>query len=78
VFKYGGWRCLKEWGAYKNKVSLWWNDLKEIWKSKCSRGSFEDRFKWEVGNERDILFLEDNWLSFGALKNICKQRGVFV
>jgi len=69
VSKYGGWRCLKEWRVSNNKVSRWCNDLKEIWKSEGWRGKFENRFKWEVGNGRDILFWEDNWLGSGALKS---------
>ena len=48
---------------------MWWNDLKQIWKLEGWRGSFEDCFKWEVGNGKDILFWEDNWLGYGSLKN---------
>jgi len=32
-------------------------------------GKFEDRFNWEVGNGRDILFWSDNWVASGVLKN---------
>jgi len=56
--KYGGWRSLKQ--LRKNNCeSLWWRDLNEIWKLEEWGSSFEDCFKWEVGNENDISFWED-------------------
>jgi len=53
--KYGGWRFLKQ-PRMNNCESLWWRDLKEIWKLEEWGRSFEDCFKWEVGSGKDISF----------------------
>jgi len=54
-FKYGGWRRLRD---QRNNVkeSLWWKDLKEVWALESWGRSFEDRFKWKIGNEKKISF----------------------
>ena len=69
VSKYGGWRSLRGEGNLK-RGSLWWKDLKEVWASEGWGRSFEDGFKWYVGNGKDISFWEDSWLSCGALKGV--------
>jgi len=55
VSKYGGWRSLRGEGNFKRGF-LWWKDLKEVWASEGWGRSFEDGFKWYVGNGRDISF----------------------
>ena len=41
----------------------------KAWKFEEWGRKFEDRFIWEVGNGRNILFWEDNWVSSGVLKS---------
>ncbi|XP_068466703.1 uncharacterized protein [Phaseolus vulgaris] len=69
VSKYGGWRSLRE-GGKVSRGSLWWKDLKQVWDSEGWGRSFEDGFKWKVGNGKDISFWEDSLLSCGALKRV--------
>ena len=68
ISKYEGWRSLGEEGKGK-RSSLWWKDLKEVWTSEGWERSFEDGFKWKVGDGKDIYFWKDNWLNGEALKN---------
>ena len=56
-------------GNFK-RGSLWWKDLKEVWASEGWGRSFEDGFKWYVGNGKDISFWEDSWLSCSALNGV--------
>jgi len=49
-YKYGGWRTMKDQRVRNNKASLWWRDLKKIWKSEKRGGKFEDYYNWEVEN----------------------------
>ena len=72
VSKYGGWRSLRGKGNFK-MGSLWWKDLKEVWASEGWGRSFEDGFKWYVGNGKEISFWEDSWLSCDALKGVFPQ-----
>ena len=67
--KYGGWRSLREDGKI-SKGSLWWKYLMEVWASEGWGRSFEDGFKWNVGDGKIISLCEDNWLSCGALKGV--------
>jgi len=69
VSKYGGWRSLRE-GGKVSRGSLWWKDLKHVWDSEGWGRSFEDGIKWKVGDDKDIFFWEDSWLSYGALKGV--------
>ena len=69
VSKYGGWRSLRE-GGKVSRGSLWWKDLKQVWDSEGWGRSFEDGFKWKVGDGKDISFWEDSWLSCGAFKGV--------
>jgi len=69
VSKYGGWRNLGGEGI-RTRSSLWWKDLKEVWASEGWGRSFEDGFKWKVGDGKDISFWEDNWLGCDALKRV--------
>jgi len=46
------------------------------------KGSFEDNFFWEVGNEREIMLWKDKWWGGEALKDkfsrlfsICNGKG---
>jgi len=63
--KYGGWRSLKKVGLH-NKDSLWWRDLKAIWKLEDWGRNFEDCFVWDVGNGKS----KDKWVGNEALKSI--------
>jgi len=66
--KYGGWRNLK--GPRSNKIgSLWWRELKVIWSMKEWGEKFDDRFRWKVGNRKEIRFWEDKWVGNLELKN---------
>ena len=67
--KYGGWRGLKEQQTNNSKVSLWWNDLTKVWRSEEWGGKFEDCWKWEVGNRRNVSFWSDSWVISGDLKS---------
>ncbi|XP_068486473.1 uncharacterized mitochondrial protein AtMg00310-like [Phaseolus vulgaris] len=67
--KYGGWRGLKEQRDNKSKVSLWWRDLRKVWRSEDWGGKFEDRLNLEVGNGREIMFWSDNWIVSEELKS---------
>jgi len=67
--KYSGWRSLTKGGKF-SKGSLWWKDLKEVWDSEDWGRSFEDGFKWKVGDGKEISFWEDIWLSCGTLKGV--------
>jgi len=67
VDKYGGWRNLKEDTCIYN-ASLWWKDLKLIWKIEKWSSNFEDCPKWEVGNGKSIKFWEDRWVGAEPLK----------
>jgi len=58
VSKYEGWRKLKEDRSIYH-VSLWWKDLKKIWKLEKWGSNFEYCFRWEVGNGKTIKFWED-------------------
>ena len=51
-----------------SRCSLWWKDLKEVWSSEGCGESFDDGFNWNVGDGKDISFLEDRWLAGGVLK----------
>ena len=53
--KYGGWRSLRE-GGKSRRGFLWWKDLKEVWDSEGWGRSFEDGFKWKVGDGKEISF----------------------
>jgi len=53
--QYRGWRNLKEDKCIYN-ASLWWKDLKMIWKLEKQGSNFGDCFKWEIGNEKSIKF----------------------
>jgi len=52
-----------------SRESLWWRDLKEIWKFDEWGGSFEDCFKWEVGSGKNISLWEDMWVGNVTLKS---------
>jgi len=69
VSKYGGWRSLREEGKIR-RSSLWWKDLKVVWDSEGWGKSFEDGFKWKVGDGKNISFWEDSWLGSDALKKV--------
>jgi len=69
VSKYGGWRSLGDEGKSK-RYSLWWKDLKEVWALEGWGRSFEDGFKWKVGDGKDISFWKDSWLNGVALKSV--------
>ena len=69
VSKYGGWRSLSEEGKSRRSF-LWWKDLKEVWALEGWGRSFEDGFKWKVGDGKDIYFWEDSWLGCDALKRV--------
>jgi len=69
VSKYGGWRSLREGGKCR-RSSLWWKDLKEVWASEGWGRSFEDGFKWKVGDGNDIFFWEEGWFRRDALKRV--------
>jgi len=75
---------LKEVGK-GSRCSLWWKDLKEVWSSEGWGESFEDGFKWKVGDGKDISLWEDSWLVGGALKrafprlfSICSSKNARV
>jgi len=36
--------------------------LKEVWGLEGWGGNFEDAFFWKIGNGKDIIFWEDNWV----------------
>ena len=67
ISKYGGWRSLGEEGKGR-RSSLWWKDLREVWSSEGWGRSFEDSFKWKVGDGKDVYFWKDRWLNGEALK----------
>jgi len=69
VSKYGGWRSLGEEGN-SSRSSPWWKYLKEVWASEGLGRSFEDGFKWKVGDGNDISFWKDNWMDCGTLKRV--------
>jgi len=68
ISKYGGWRSLGEKGKGRS-CSLSWKDLKEVRSSEGWGRSFEDGFKWKVGDGKEIFFWKDNWLNGETLKN---------
>jgi len=41
-----------------------------VWALESWGRSFEDVFKWKVGDGREISFWEDSWLNCGALKRV--------
>ena len=43
-------------GGKSSRSSPWWNDLKVVWASEGWGRSFEDSFKWKVGDGKDISF----------------------
>ena len=53
VSKYRGWINLRS-QRINRLDSLWWKDLKEVWRFEGFKGSFEDRFYWEIGSGREI------------------------
>ena len=55
ISKYDGWRSLGGKGKGRS-CSLWWKDLKEVWSSEGWGRSFEDGFKWKVGDGKEIFF----------------------
>jgi len=66
--KYGGWRDFKT-QKHNRADSFWWRDLKEVWKFEGWKDKFEDNFKWEVGNGRDISLWEDLWVGDVSLND---------
>jgi len=68
--KYGGWRGLKVQRDNNSKVSMWWRDLRKVWRSEEWGGKFEDRLNLEVRNGREVMFWSDNWIDLEDLKNI--------
>jgi len=54
-------------GRNNNIVALWWKDLKEVWVLESWGRRFEDRFKWNVGNGKEIIIWEDHWMGCGDL-----------
>jgi len=42
----------------------------KVWASEGWGRSFEDGFKWKVGDEKDISFWEDSWLGSDVLKRV--------
>jgi len=78
--KYGGWRDLR---VQRNCISksLWWRDLKEVLSLEGRKDKFEDNFKWEVGNGREIRLWKDKWAgnttikdNFPRLFSICSNK----
>jgi len=65
--KYGGWRNLKE-DKCIYRASLWWKDLKKIWKLEMWGSNFGDCLNWEIGNGKDIKLWEDRWVGNDPLK----------
>jgi len=61
---------LKEQRDINSKVSLWWRDLRKVWRSEEWGGKFEDRLSLEVGNGREVMFWSDNWIDSEDLKSI--------
>jgi len=47
--------------AISYKESLWWRDLKRVWKLEDLGSDFEDKIGWALGDEKDIKFWEDKW-----------------
>jgi len=72
-FKYGGWRSLKEQRDNNNKVSLWWEDLKESWKSKNWGGKFEDYFSERL-EKGEKFFFE---MTTGRVVVLCRFSRLF-
>ena len=60
---------MKEQRDINSKVSLWWRDLRKVWRSEEWGGKFEDRLSLEVGNGREVLFWSDNWIDLENLKS---------
>ena len=67
--KYGGWRGLKEQRDNNSKVSLWWRDLRKVWRFEAWGRKFEDRLNLEVENGREVMFWSDNWIDSEDLKS---------
>ena len=67
VSKYGGWRNLRA-GRGGSSEFLWWKDLREVWSLEGWCQNFEDAVAWKVGNGKEVMFWEDNWVGRGALK----------
>ena len=72
VSKYGVWRSLREEGK-NNKEYIWCKDLRKVWNSEGWGRNFEDSINWKVGSGKEVLFLEDNWVGRGALKNVFRR-----
>jgi len=53
-----------------HRNSLWWKDLKKVWTSEGWGRSFEEGFKWKVGDGNDISLWKDCWLGDDALKRV--------
>jgi len=74
VLKYGGWRNLRAQEATRSD-SLWWKDLKEVWRFQGWKGNFEDNIVWDIENKREISLWEDRWLGNVTLRE--KSRRLF-
>ena len=67
--KYEGWRSLKVIRVY-NKDSLWWRDMKGIWKMEDWGRSFKNCFEWAVRNGEKISLWDDVWVGTEDLRSI--------
>ena len=65
--KYEGWRTLRNQRINRSE-SLWWRDLKEIWRIEGWKGSFEDNCFWEVGMGEKLSYGRINSLVVRHLK----------
>ena len=73
--KYGGWRNLRA-GRGGSSESLWWKDLREVWSLEGWGQNFEDVVAWKVGNGKEVMFWEDNWVGRGGVEK-CFPEAVF-